>query len=230
MLPHVIIHNAVSLDGRMDWFMPNVALYYELAGRWPAEAILSGVDTFIAAYASQPPTDEGAESPAPPPNVPNDTRPLLFITDSRGRGRHYVQLCKEPYWRGVVVLGSASTPRPFLDNLDRNHIGHIEVGEDRVDLRSALELIHTRYGVKQVRVDSGGALNGALLRAGLVAEVSVLIDPVLVGGTTPRSLFRADDLTCPEDVIPLKLTHLERMQDDIVWLRYEVGKDREVRL
>ena len=32
-----------------------------------------------------------------------------------------------------------------------------------------------------MRVDSGGALNGALLRAGLVDELSLLVHPVLVG-------------------------------------------------
>ena len=32
-----------------------------------------------------------------------------------------------------------------------------------------------------MRVDSGGALNGALLRAGLVDEISLLVHPVLVG-------------------------------------------------
>jgi len=36
-----------------------------------------------------------------------------------------------------------------------------------------------------------GRLNGVLFRAGLVDEVSVLVNPCLVGGTSPRSIFRA---------------------------------------
>ena len=32
-----------------------------------------------------------------------------------------------------------------------------------------------------VRVDSGGVLNGALLQAGLVDEISLLVHPLLVG-------------------------------------------------
>ena len=84
------------------------------------------------------------------------------------------------------------------------------------------EELNARYGVRVVRVDSGGTLNGVLLRAGLVDEVSVLISPFLVGGTTPRSLFRATDLASAEGVVGLKLVHLERVRDDIVWLRYEV--------
>ena len=91
-------------------------------------------------------------------------------------------------------------------------------------LRAVLEELAARYGVEVVRVDSGGVLNGALLRAGLVDEVSVLINPCLVGGTSPRSIFVAPDLISGEGVIPLKLTHVESVADDSLWLRYELVK------
>jgi hypothetical protein len=32
----IVLHNIVSLDGRIDLFPADVGLYYELAGRWPA--------------------------------------------------------------------------------------------------------------------------------------------------------------------------------------------------
>jgi 2,5-diamino-6-(ribosylamino)-4(3H)-pyrimidinone 5'-phosphate reductase len=98
----------------------------------------------------------------------------------------------------------------------------IVVGAEQVDLRAALEELNTRHGVELVRVDSGGTLNGALLRAGLVSEVSVLINPSLVGGANPGTIFQAPGLAASGDVIPLKLIHLEQVADDGVWLRYEV--------
>jgi 2,5-diamino-6-(ribosylamino)-4(3H)-pyrimidinone 5'-phosphate reductase len=75
-----------------------------------------------------------------------------------------------------------------------------------------------------VQVDSGGTLNGALLRAGLVDEVSLLISPTLAGGTSPNSIYRAPDLDGPEGILPLRLRHLERLAGDIVWLRYELAR------
>jgi hypothetical protein len=39
LLPRIILHNVVSLDGRMDWFTPGVGLFYELASRWQEDAI-----------------------------------------------------------------------------------------------------------------------------------------------------------------------------------------------
>jgi 2,5-diamino-6-(ribosylamino)-4(3H)-pyrimidinone 5'-phosphate reductase len=73
-----------------------------------------------------------------------------------------------------------------------------------------------------VRVDSGGILNGVLLRQGLVDEVSLLIDSSLVGGTSPRSMFVAPDLVSPDGVIDVRLTHVEELREGGVWLRYDV--------
>ena len=55
--------------------------------------------------------------------------------------------------------------------------------------------------------------------------MSVLIHPSLVGGTSPRSMYRAPDLDGPDGVIPLKLTHLEEVEDGVAWLRYDVIRE-----
>ena len=103
-------------------------------------------------------------------------------------------------------------------------VEYVLAGEDRVDFRIALAELKARYGIGTVQVDSGGTLNGVLLRAGLVDEVSMVISPRLVGGAEARSMYRAPELTSPEGVIGVKLIHLERLRGDLVWLRYEVVK------
>jgi 2,5-diamino-6-(ribosylamino)-4(3H)-pyrimidinone 5'-phosphate reductase len=76
--------------------------------------------------------------------------------------------------------------------------------------------------VKIVRTDSGGTLNGVLLRAGLVDEVCIYIEPCLVGGMSPRTIFRAPEPG--EDVIRLRLKDMERLDNDVVLVHYEVVK------
>ena len=222
MLPRVILHNAVSVDGRTDWFMPDIGLFYELAGTWKEDATLAGSETICKPTEPIPPEDDSVFTP--PVVAPDDRRPLLVIPDSRGRVRHWHALRQAGYWRDHVALCSRATPQAHLDYLGKRHVKWVLAGEDRVDLRTALKELSARFNVKVVRVDSGGTLNGALLRAGLVHEISVLIHPNLVGGFSPASLFRALDLTAPDGVIPLRLTHVERLKDDIVWLRYEVAR------
>jgi 2,5-diamino-6-(ribosylamino)-4(3H)-pyrimidinone 5'-phosphate reductase len=224
MLPRVILHNGVSLDGRMDWGTGDIGLYYELAARWEADAMLSGSNTMLAAYSAGEALEEDDAAFERPERTPDDPRPLLVVVDSRGRFRHWKRIRKEPYWRDVIALCSHSTPNTYLDYLQKRHIDYILAGDDHVDLHVALEELNARYQVKVVRVDSGGILNGVLLQAGLVDEVSVIVDPCLVGGTTPRSIFVAPDLTSAEGVIPLRLIHVENVKGDTVWLRYEVLK------
>ena len=82
----------------------------------------------------------------------------------------------------------------YLDYPKERHIDYIIAGQGHVDLRAALEALNSRFGVKVVCVDAGCTLNGQLLRQGLVAEVSLLIYPSLVGGEKQSSIFRAPDL------------------------------------
>ncbi len=222
LLPRVILHNAVSLDGRVDWITPDVGLFYRLAAVWQEDCTLAGSDTILRAQQSVPAEDDQTFQPAE--NAAGDTRPLLAIVDSRGRVRTWHYWRKQPQWRDAVALCTARTPAAYLDYLRERRIETIVAGDYHVDLRAALEELNARFGVKTVRADSGGALNGALLRAGLVDEVSLLVHPALVGGTSPRSFFRADDLVTPEGVIHLHLTHFEPLPEGIVWLRYEVSR------
>ncbi len=92
------------------------------------------------------------------------------------------------------------------------------------DISEIARLINSRYGVKVLRADCGGTLNGVLLREGLVDEVSVLLSPCLVGGTEPRSIFIAPELESEEDTIGLRLQRMEKLDGDVVWLFYQVIK------
>ena len=229
MLPRVILHNGVSLDGRVDGYQGGIGQFYAVASAFQADAMLSGSDTLLVAYASAPPPGEQAEeSPAEPAPAPeadqdgDDSRVLLVVPDSRGRIHNWPQIRREPWWRDVVVLCSQTTPQDYVAGLRQMGVDTIIAGDDHVDLAAALEALNARYGIRTVQVDSGGTLNGVLLRAGLVDEISLLISPTLAGGMSPRSIYRAPDLASAEGIIPLRLCHLEQLEDDIVWLRYQV--------
>lgn len=231
MLPKVVCHNAASLDGRMDAIQPDLGLFYRLAATWKEDITLAGCDTLLhacAQYADAPDDDvaadkgDAAANAEIPAKRPDDPRALLVVPDSRGRLRNLHRLRDEPYWRGVLSLCSRATPGEHLDYLRRHAIPCWILGEEKVDLRAALERMASELGARTVRVDSGGTLNGVLLRAGLVNEVSLVVQPTLVGGTSPRSIFRAADVASEHDALPLRLLHVERLDGDGVWLRYEV--------
>lgn len=232
-IPKVVIFNCTSLDGRMDGGVgtADMGLYYQLASRWNADAMLSGSSTMLAAFGGTAFAGQ-AEPPAPAAPAgengdgPKELHPLavpyLVVVDSRGRIHNWSQIQAQPFWRQVIVLCARLTPPAYLDELARQGVACIIAGEGRVDLRRALEILSAEYGIHSLRVDSGGVLNGALLRAGLVDEVSVLLTPLLVGGESPQSVFVAPDITSPEQAIPLRLTHCEQVGEGRLWLRYQV--------
>lgn len=55
MLPRVILHNSVSVDGRIDWFEGDIGLHYELATQWQADVHLVGSDSILGSDAEIPP-------------------------------------------------------------------------------------------------------------------------------------------------------------------------------
>ncbi len=221
MLPRVILFNVVSVDGRIDGFEPDLELYYGLASKWNEDATLVGSETILTGEDEIP---EETEEDLEPLEKTEDKGSILVIPDSRGRVRTWHALRKWPYWREFVALVSKKTPQDYIEYLEKRRIDYILAGEDKVDLRTALEELNSKYGVKTIRVDSGGTLNGVLLREGLVTDLSVLIAPTAIGGTSPQSIYRAVDLVSADDAVKLKLEHMEKMKDGYVWLKYKVEK------
>lgn len=207
MLPHVILHSSTSIDGRSDWFTPDSGLHYDLLARWNADAHLMDSETLVSASQHLPAAD-----PAP----------LLVIPDGRGKMRIWGILQQRPIWRGGVALCASSTPQSYADYLRGQGVTQIIAGDDLLDMRTALAELRSQHGIQTVVTNCGGTLNGALLRAGLVNEVSLLLHPCLVGGTTPQSCFRAPDLAAAEGVIRLNLIAVEPVKDGMIWLRYAV--------
>lgn len=70
-------------------------------------------------------------------------------------------------------------------------------------------------------LEGGGRINGGMLRAGLVDEVSLLVAPVADGRIGTPALFDVDG---GEAVRPwrLVLEGVERRAEDVLWLRYRV--------
>ena len=71
MMPYIITHNAVSIDGRLDWIEPDLGLYYKIASECNEDATLVGSGTMLAA-----PTDDKKEKSVfeKPSYDPDDNR------------------------------------------------------------------------------------------------------------------------------------------------------------
>lgn len=220
MFPRVTLMNAVSLDSHTDWIDVDLGLFYGLAADLEADAHLTGADTILAGADAEP---TGPDDQALPPLQPAEGV-LLAITDSRGRVRNWRSLRRAGYWQRFVSLCSRATPADHIDYLRRAGVHVIVAGEDKVDMREALQQLADGYAIGSVHLDSGGTLSGSMLRSGLVDAVRLLVLPFLVGGTSPRSFFRAPDLISKDGVIKLALANVRAIDGGMLLLDYEVVK------
>ncbi len=215
MRPKIILHNAVSADGRTTGLAPNLGLFYKIAGDWDADVTLAGSDTILAALRQSP------DVSSIPPRIPARmavSRSSIAGAGSRtgGASRHgpsgRPSSRSAPGLRRASILstcatsGSTTSP-PAI-------IGSISL---------ALHELAQRYGARTIRVESGGTLNGALLRQNLVDEVSLLLHSVLVGGMSPHTIYRTVELA-PDAPVEMKLHDCQMLDGDYAWLRYRVVK------
>lgn len=192
-----------------------------------AEVVLEGSGTFVT---------DGAGPPAqlPPPDVaasilfehhlpgPRDCR-WFVVVDSRGRVRWTYTGAAGTR---LLVLVSRSTPTDYLAYLRREGIPYLVAGGDRVDLAVALRLLGDLLGVSCVVSEGGGGLNGALLRAGLVDELHLVLLPSLIGGRDTPTTFDGAPLLPGQSPTPLRLRDVRSTPDGVVWLYYEVAAPR----
>ena len=219
MLPKVIVHNSISLDGSLTNFEPNMALHYQIAGNYKPEAHLIGTNTVkvgVELYGKGVPKEDKKDLKKP---ARARSLPLWVIPDTAGALKGLLHTCRRfEQCRDIVVLVSEQTPKDYLVYLiERNYDYHV-VGKRHVDLKRSLELLSAKYNVKTVLADTGRILSNLLLEHGLASELSLLIHPVIVG----KELY-----TIFGNIgkgVNLKLQKQETMGKGFVWLVYKVAK------
>lgn len=221
MLPDVIIHTSVSIDGAVTGFEPDIALHYEVAAEFTPDAMLVGSRTAksgIEHYLEEVPPEEDGDLARPAAHA-GDTRPLWAFVDSGGRLQGLLHVYRRSdYCRDIVVLVAEETPVAYLEYLRARDYPIIRTGGDHVDLQAGLEALHQRFGVQVVVSDSGERLNSALLEAGLAKTLSLVITPVVAGrGVT--HLFEGLE-SKREDFV---LERVGEVGDGCVHLVYRVG-------
>jgi 2,5-diamino-6-(ribosylamino)-4(3H)-pyrimidinone 5'-phosphate reductase len=225
--PRVVCHMMASLDGRIvtdGWPITDEGMrqYESVHESYAPDAWICGRVTMEQHFAQGLRSDrEIARQHHGPPRddyrAPGDHDSFAFAVDASGRlawetgdidGDH------------VVAILSERVSDEYLASLRDRGVSYLLAGADDVDLPLALEKIGAGFGVRTLMLEGGGRINGGMLRAGLIDEVSVLVAPLVDGRMGTPALFDEDaDAATPRR---LALESVERRADDLLWLRYRV--------
>jgi len=246
--PHVVMQMAVSIDGRIA-LGPGLTMFDhhpaeeaipEDAGLWARveaaiEAAWHPTATMMGSGTVERP---GVPLRALPPFAGDPTalhedylpvevvaaaRTWAVLVDGRGRCRGGYKATETP-GNHILHLVSHAAPPDYLAFLRREQIPYLIGGEDHADLASAVRKLHEKLGVRAVRLWGGGTLNGAMLRAGLIDEIHLLVQPVLIGGHRTPTLADCPDLASDERPAVLELVAATPQPNNFLWLHYRVTR------
>jgi 2,5-diamino-6-(ribosylamino)-4(3H)-pyrimidinone 5'-phosphate reductase len=215
MLPTIIIHNSVSIDGSLSNFEPHMELHYRIAGNYKPDAHLIGSHTIkagIELYGDGVPPEKATDFQKP---KRKKELPLWFIIDTKGTLTGLLHTCRRfEQNQDIILLVTESTPQTYLKHLtERNYPYHI-VGSDHVDLKQMFLLLSKKYHVKTVLTDTGRILSNVLLNQGYGDEISLLMHPVIVGKDS-YNMFSEIQKTKR-----FQLKKAEVLEKQYVWLVY----------
>lgn len=236
--PRVICHMATSVDGRIvveGWpAAAAVRREYELVhASYEADGWICGrvtMEPFAKRVRSEEEVArEHAGGAAREDFVaPGEHDSFAFAIDPRGRLAWESNDIDDDH---VVAILSERVSEEYLASLRKRGVSYVLAGASDVDLGLALEKIGERFGVRTLMLEGGGRINGGMLRAGLIDEVSLLVAPVADGRIGTPALFDVEPAGAGAhrpvdggDVTPwrLMLASVERRADDVLWLRYRV--------
>jgi riboflavin biosynthesis pyrimidine reductase len=230
MKPHVICHMMVSLDGRIHpsrWTAsPDgdrkawTTVYEDVHGTLAGDAWLVGRVTMgeMSKGTPHPPADAGTV--ARPYRFANRDAGTYAITFDRTGKLHFAK--SDIGGDHVVVLLGPGVPDDHLAELAGDGISYVIAPDEAMSPRPLLELLGRELGIKRLLVEGGGNVNGSLMAAGVVDEVSLLVAPAIDGAVGVTGVFEVPEATGLAGKVRLRFVASEALAHGVVHLRYAV--------
>ena len=229
MKPYVLCHMVSSVDGRIwgsRWrpkanIVPNLfeRLHDQmgggswLCGRVTAQEFAKGGD------AHYPPTDR--IFPRENWFAQPEAKAWGIFLDGSGKA---VWARRDIGGDPILVILTEAVPDRHLAGLRADGVSYIFAGRSEIDLAAALETLNRELGIERIMLEGGGGATGALLRAGLIDELSLVICPVIDGSTGGPIVFNSGDVDLgPAPVESMTLVSHEVLENGTMWLRYRLS-------
>ncbi len=213
----------MSVDGRIDCAMTeqlgDSEAYYTSLSSLKCPTTLIGRVTMMTHYTDGSTFVSSSQSPVGAAvNVSRLADGYSAVVDTRGTLNITAAECDG---LPLLVVMSEDAPADYAEHLTRLGVNWMAVGKGGVDLARMAESLSAKFGVERLAVLGGGRINGSMLSAGLIDEVSVIVGAGVDGRLGQPSLFdgvAADAWSAAR----LRLQGVARVGDDAVWLRYDV--------
>ena len=231
MRPYVICHMMGSVDGRIKqniWgFKDHHKYFEEPASKIKADAWLVGRIT-MQEFSSKkkhvlskaavriPKEDFVALHHKKAYAVVIDPLGKCFWDTNRVSAEHVIE----------VLTEKVSTK--YLHHLRSKNVSYIFGGKKELNLELVLKKLHKLFGIKRIRIDGGGHVNGSFLKAGLIDEFSLVLAPLADGTIGAPTLFEVEEGYEKRKATHFTLQSVKKIYKDFLWIRYRVAKGKSM--
>jgi len=222
--PYIICHMIASVDGRIvldQWDVAQEALgEYERTGAMHrADAWMCGRVTMESFASKSKRPLKTAKQPIPKTDfiANRESKSYVIAIDPAAKIN----------WRSnhldsdhLITVLTEQVSSDYLAFLQAKKISYLFGGTEKIDLGKVLEKLSKEFKIKKLLLEGGGKINGAMLSADLIDEVSLLLAPVADGSLGTPTLF---DVQAPGwKARKLELVSTRKVGGGVLWLRYKV--------
>jgi riboflavin biosynthesis pyrimidine reductase len=125
----------------------------------------------------------------------------------------------------IITILTEKVPDGYLQSLRAKGISYVFGGKEDIDFVKVMEKLSNLFFIKRLLLEGGGVINGSVLDAGLVDEVSILQYPIIDGTFGTPSIFDIKKERPKPPAGKLALASIEKLSHDIVWLRYKLTRE-----
>lgn len=223
--PRVICHMMSSLDGRIivqRWGqdVPGRQEYETTAATFTSQAWMCGRVTMEKDFTKGRQPDL---QPVPTPLDRTDfvadyaAESFVIAVDAHGKlGWEAADIDGEH----LIAVLTEQVPDEYLAYLRRLGISYVFGGANTLDFAQVLDKLARLFPIQTILLEGGGHLNGSLLKAGLVDELSLLHYPLVDGDPASATVFEQGD--APGPAVRFQLLEVQPRSHGILWLRYAV--------
>lgn len=232
MQPYVICHMLGSVDGKIKqniWGFEDHHKYFEEpASKIKADAWLVGRVTMqeFSSKKNHPKKRGRINIPKEDFVAEQKAKTFAVVIDPSGKCYWDTNMVSTEH---VIEVLSEQVSGAYLDHLRSKNVSYIFGGKEELDLKLVLKKLYKLFGIKRLRIDGGGHVNGSFLKAGLIDEFSLVLAPVADGTIGAPTVFEAEEGYGRRKATRFQLKSVKRIYDDFLWIRYEVVKGKVLR-
>ena len=152
--------------------------------------------------------------------MPNKTPVSFVVIDNNHLTKHGIRYFCALSKEFVLITSNTSHPAFQVDK-DNLHI----ICQSELSLTDALAKLKSEYGCQRITIQSGGTLNGLVLREKLFDYVDIVVAPVLIGGKDTSTLIDGKSLLSENELSQLGVLKLQKctvLEDSYLRLSYKV--------